>query len=76
MGFPFGKPRRPTHPGDRALGRHTTSIRFRKDNRNGLVLVELKLRRKVIMEFYVRTPEDADDFAAAVWRLRQEYRDK
>ena len=68
--------RRPAHPGDRALGEHVTSIRMRRNERTGLVLVELKLKQKVIMEFYVRTEEDGERFAAAVWRLRREYRGK
>lgn len=65
--------RRPAHPGDRALGEYVTSIRMLKDKRTGLVLVELRLKQKVIMEFYVRTEDDCERFAAAVWRLRREY---
>ena len=64
----------PDHPGDRALGSCITSIRLRKHNRTGLVLVEAKSGSRVVMEFYVRTREDGEKFAAAVWRLRREYR--
>lgn len=66
----------PDHPGDKALGKYTTSIRLRKHNRTGLVLVEVLEGSRVTMEFYVRTQEDGEKFANAVWRLRQEYRDK
>ena len=68
--------RRPSHPGDRALGKYTTSIRLRKHTRTGYVLVEVKEGPRVTMEFYVRNQADADKFVAAVWRLRQEYLDK
>ena len=68
--------RRPSHPGDRSLGKYVTSIRLRKHNRTDLVLVEVKMGRRVLMEFYVATREDGERFAAAVWRLRREYRDK
>ena len=68
--------RRPSHPGDQSLGRCVTSIRLRKHNRTDLVLVEVKMGRRVLMEFYVPTREDGEKFAAAVWRLRREYRDK
>lgn len=68
--------RRPDYPGDRALARKTTSIRLREHNRTGLVLVEVMEGRRVIMEFYVRTKEDGDRFAEAVWRLRREYREQ
>ena len=68
--------RRPIHPGDRSLGQCVTSIRLRKHNRTDLVLVEVKMGRRVLMEFYVPTQEDGERFAAAVWRLRREYHDK
>lgn len=68
--------RRPSHPGDRRLGKYTTSIRLRKHNRTGLVLVEVKEGQRVTLEFYVRTRKDGEKFAAAVWRLRREYLDK
>ena len=64
------------YPDDRTLGKYTTSIRLRKHNRTGLVLVEVLEGSRVTMEFYVRTQEDGEKFANAVWRLRQEYRDK
>ena len=67
---------RPSHPGDRELGRSATSIRLRRHNRTDLVLVEVKDRSRVVLEFYVRTKEDGERFAAAVWRLRREYRGK
>ena len=67
---------RPPHPGDRELGRRATSIRLRRHNRTDLVLVEVKEGSRVVLEFYVRTKEDGERFAAAVWRLRREYRDK
>jgi len=68
--------RPPSHPGDRNLGKYTTSIRLRKHNRTDLVLVEVKMGRRVLMEFFVPTQRDGEKFAAAVWRLRREYRDK
>jgi hypothetical protein len=68
--------RRPSHPGDRNLGKYPTSIRLRKNDRTELVLVEVKMGRRVLMEFYVPTQEDGEKFAAAVWRLRREYRGK
>ena len=68
--------RRPSHPGDRNLGRCTTSIRLRKHNRTDLVLVEVKMGKRVLMEFYVPTQSDGEKFAAAVWRLRREYHGK
>lgn len=68
--------RRPSHPGDRTLGMYTTSIRLRRNDRPEPVLVELKVGRKVVMEFCVPTQEDGERFAAAVWRLRREYRGK
>ena len=68
--------RRPSHPGDRSLGQYVTSIRLRRHNRTDLVLVEVKMGKRVLMEFYVPTQEDGERFAAAVWRLRKEYRDK
>ena len=66
----------PDHPGDRALGKCATSIRLRRHNRTDLVLVEVLEGRRVTLEFYVRTKEDGEKFAAAVWRLRREYRDQ
>lgn len=66
--------RRPDHPGDRELARSATSIRLRKHNRTGLVLVEVKEGERVKLEFYVRTREDGEKFATAVWRLRKEYK--
>ena len=66
----------PDHPGDKVLGKYTTSIRLRKHNRTGLVLVEVLEGSRVTMEFYVRTQEDGEKFANAVWRLRQEYQSK
>ena len=68
--------RRPSHPGDRNLGKYTTSIRLRKHNRTGLVLVEVKDGPRVTLEFYVHTRAEGEKFAAAVWRLRREYLDK
>ncbi len=68
--------RRPDHPGDRALGKFTTSIRLREHIRTGLVLVEVMEARRSKLEFYVRTQADGEKFAAAVWRLRREYADK
>ena len=67
---------RPSHPGDRSLGKYVTSIRLRRHNRTELVLVEVRMGRRVLMEFYVTTREDGERFAAAVWRLRREYHDK
>ena len=66
----------PDHPGDKALGKYTTSIRLRTHNRTGLVLVEVLQGSRVTMEFYVRTQADGEKFANAVWRLRQEYQGK
>ena len=66
----------PDHPGDKALGKYTTSIRLRKHNRTGLVLVEVFERSRVMMEFYVHSREDGEQFINAVWRLRQEYQGK
>ena len=66
----------PNHPGDVVLGKRTTSIRLRTHNRTGLVLVEVKEWHRVFLEFYVRTQADGEKFAAAVWRLRRENRDK
>ena len=66
----------PDHPGDKALGKYTTSIRLRTHNRTGLVLVEVLEGSRVKMEFYVRTRADGEKFANAVWRLRQEYQGK
>ena len=65
---------RPDHPGDRSLGKNTTSIRLRKHNRTGLVLVEVKEGERVCLEFYVRTREDGEKFADAVWTLAKEYK--
>ena len=65
----------PDHPGDKAIGKYTTSVRLRKHNRTGLVLVEVFEGKRVSMEFYVRNQNEGEKFAAAVWRLRQEYRD-
>ena len=65
---------RPDHPGDQALGKHTTAIRLRKHNRTGLVLVEVKEGERVTLEFYVRTRADGEKFAAAVWTLAKEYK--
>ena len=66
----------PDHPGDKAIGKYTTSVRLSKHHRTGLVLVEVLEGSRVSMEFYVRTREDGEKFTAAVWRLRQEYRGK
>ena len=66
----------PDHPGDRQLGKYTTSIRLRKHNRTGLVLVEVKEGSHIMLEFYVHTQKDGEQFAAAVWRLRREYLNK
>ena len=66
----------PDHPGDKTIGKYTTSVRLSKHNRTGLVLVEVLEGSRVSMEFYVRTREDGEKFTAAVWRLRQEYRGK
>ena len=63
----------PDHPGDKALGKYVTSIRLRKHHRTGLILVEVYENSRVMMEFYVRTRDDGERFADAVWRLRQEY---
>ena len=68
--------RRPFHRGDRVIGKYTTSVRLRKHNRTGLVLVEVYDGSRITMEFYVHSREDGEKFAAAVWRLRQEYLDK
>ena len=66
----------PDHPGDERLGKFATSVRLRKHNRTGLVLVEVFENSRVMMEFYVRTREDGEKFSAAVWRLRRDYQDK
>lgn len=66
----------PDHPGDKVIGKYATSVRLRKHNRTGLVLVEVYENRRIMMEFYVRTREDGEKFTAAVWRLRQEYKNK
>ena len=66
----------PDHPGDEVLGRTATSVRLRKHNRTGLVLVEVFANSRVMMEFYVRTQKDGEKFSAAVWRLRREYQGK
>lgn len=66
----------PDHPGDKAIGKYATSVRLRTHNRTGLVLVEVYQGSRVMMEFYVHSREDGEKFAAAVWRLRQEYLDK
>ncbi len=66
----------PDHPGDKAIGKYTTSVRLRTHNRTGLVLVEVYEGRRITMEFYVRTRDDGEKFADAVWRLRQEYQGK
>ena len=66
----------PDHPGDKALGKYTTSVRLRTHNRTGLVLVEVYEGSRVSMEFYVRSRDDGEKFADAVWRLRQEYQGK
>lgn len=66
----------PDHPGDKALGKYTTSIRLRKHNRTGLVLVEVFNKSRVMMEFYVNSKEDGEQFITAVWRLRHEYQGK
>ena len=64
----------PDHPGDRSLGKNTTAIQLSTHNRTGLVLVEVKEGKLVTLEFYVRTRSDGEKFAAAVWRLRREYK--
>ena len=66
----------PDHPGDKILGKYATSVRLRTHNRTGLVLVEVYEGRRIMMEFYVRTRDDGEKFADAVWRLRQEYQGK
>ena len=66
----------PDHPGDKALGTYTTSIRLRKHRRTGFILVEVFEGSRVSMEFYVRSREDGEKFSNAVWRLRQEYKGK
>ena len=66
----------PDHPGDKVIGKYATSVRLRKHNRTGFVLVEVFENRRVMMEFYVRDREDGEKFSAAVWRLRQEYKGK
>ena len=66
----------PNHPGDAALGKYTTSIRLRKHNRTGLVLVEVRENQRISLEFYVRTQAEGEKFAAAVWRLKREYSNK
>ena len=63
----------PQHPGDANLGKYATSVKLRTHNRTGLVLVEVFEGSRIRMEFYVRTQADGEKFAAAVWRLRQEY---
>ena len=66
----------PDHPGDKVIGKYATSVRLRTHNRTGLVLVEVYEGRRIMMEFYVRTRDDGEKFADAVWRLRQEYQGK
>ena len=66
----------PNYPGDKAIGKYVTSIRLRNHNRTDLILVEVYEGSRIIMEFYVRTRDDGEKFANAVWRLRQEYKDK
>ena len=66
----------PDHPGDKMIGKYATSVRLRTHNRTGLVLVEVLDGSRVMLEFYVRTQEDGEKFANAVWRLRQEYQSK
>lgn len=66
----------PNYPGDKAIGRYATSIRLRNHNRTDLILVEVFEGSRIIMEFYVRTRDDGEKFANAVWRLRQEYQGK
>ena len=68
--------RRPNRPGDKVFGKYVTSIRLRNHNRTDLVLVEVYEGSRIMMEFYVRTRDDGEKFADAVWRLRQEYRRK
>ena len=74
QGVPAGH--HPDHPGDKTLGKFATSVRLRKHNRTGLVLVEVFENSRVMMEFYVRTQQDGEKFSAAVWRLRREYQGK
>ena len=64
----------PVHPGDQSLGKNTTAIQLSTHNRTGLVLVEVKEGKLVTLEFYVRSRPDGEKFAAAVWRLRKEYK--
>ena len=66
----------PGHPGDKVIGKYATSVRLRTHNRTGYILVEVFEGPRIMMEFYVRTREDGEKFADAVWRLRQEYRGK
>ena len=68
--------RRPDRPADKTIGKYATSVRLRTHNRTGLVLVEVYEGSRVTLEFYVRTQEDGERFADAVWRLRQEYKNK
>ena len=68
--------RRPDYPGDRAIGKFTTSVRLRRHNRTDLVLVEIKRGKHVELEFYVRDREEGEKVAAAVWRLYREYRSR
>ena len=65
--------RRPDYPGDRVLGKFTTSIRLRRHNRTDLVLVEIKRGKHVELEFYVNDQAEGEKVAAAVWRLHREY---
>ena len=64
------------YPDDRTLGKYTTSIRLRKHNRTGLVLIEVFENKRAVLEIYAHNQAEGEKFAAAVWRLRQEYRDK
>ena len=63
----------PDYPGDRAIGKFTTSVRLRRHNRTDLVLVEIKRGNHVALEFYVNDQEEGEKVAAAVWRLYREY---
>ena len=68
--------RHPKYPGDRTIGKFATSVRLRNHNRTDLILVEIFEGSRVMLEFYVRSRDEGEKVADAVWRLRQEYRGK
>ena len=66
----------PRHPGFTYIGTQTTDVKLCRHVKSGYCLVEVMAGKKAYLKFYVVDKQTGEKFAAAVWRIRQEYRKK